>query len=241
VAWDERYLLDNQQAEAGQRFDALSVLFNPSTFRHARAVGLGVGWRVWEVGAGSSSAPAWFAEQVGSEGHVLATDIDTSWLEDDDLGYEIRRHEVGLDPPPAGPFDLVHARLVLVHVPQRAQALAAIVAGDLPKGEVLATARIAGIQAAKRCSDLIPMCHPLSLTFVDITCVVDETVPGVRLESTVRCEARTGAEMEALAGAAVAALTVVDMAKSADRWMTIEGLELVEKQGGKSGALRRPD
>jgi len=91
-----------------------------------------------------------------------------------------------------------------------AQALAAIVAGDLPKGEVLATARIAGIQAAKRCSDLIPMCHPLSLTFVDITCVVDETVPGVRLESTVRCEARTGAEMEALAGAAVAALTVVD-------------------------------
>jgi hypothetical protein len=89
VAWDERYLLDNQQAEAGQRFDALSVLFNPSTFRHARAVGLGVGWRVWEVGAGSSSAPAWFAEQVGSEGHVLATDIDTSWLEDDDLSYEI--------------------------------------------------------------------------------------------------------------------------------------------------------
>jgi cyclic pyranopterin monophosphate synthase len=122
-----------------------------------------------------------------------------------------------------------------------AQALAAIIAGNLPKGEVLATARIAGIQAAKRCSDLIPMCHPLPLTFIDITCVVDETVPGVRIESTVRCEARTGAEMEALAGAAVAALTVVDMAKSADRWMTIEGLELVEKQGGKSGALRRPE
>ena len=77
MAWDERYLLDNQQAEAGQRFDALWVLFNPSTFRHARAVGLGVGWRVWEVGAGSSSAPAWFAEQVGSEGHVLATDTST--------------------------------------------------------------------------------------------------------------------------------------------------------------------
>jgi len=137
VAWDERYLLDNQQAEAGQRFDALSVLFNPSTFRHARAVGLGVGWRVWEVGAGSSSAPAWFAEQVGSEGHVLATDIDTSWLEDDDLGYEIRRHEVGLDPPPAGPFDLVHARLVLVHVPQRAQALAAMIAALRPGGWLL--------------------------------------------------------------------------------------------------------
>lgn len=137
MAWDERYLLDNQQAEAGQRFDALSVLFNPSTFRHARAVGLEVGWRVWEVGAGSSSAPAWFAEQVGSEGHVLATDIDTSWLEDDDLGYEIRRHEVGLDPPPAGPFDLVHARLVLVHVPQRAQALAAMIAALRPGGWLL--------------------------------------------------------------------------------------------------------
>jgi len=72
VTWEEGYLLDNQQAEAGQRFDALSVLFNPSTFPHARAVGLEAGWRVWEVGAGSSSVRAWFAEQVGSEGQVLA-------------------------------------------------------------------------------------------------------------------------------------------------------------------------
>ena len=131
MAWDERYLLDNQQAEAGQRFDALSVLFNPSTFRHAREVGLGVGWRVWEVGAGSSSAPAWFAEQVGSEGHVLATDIDTSWLEDDDLGYEVRSHEVGLDPPPAGPFDLpglspaTGTSVLETTSPSRAYALAA--------------------------------------------------------------------------------------------------------------------
>ena len=126
-------------------------------------------------------------------------------------------------------------------VRMRAEALDAIVAGNLPKGDVFATARIAGIQAAKRCSDLIPMCHPLALTFVDVSCVADDQLPGLRIESTVRCEAQTGAEMEALTAVAVAALTVVDMAKSADRWMTIEGLELVEKQGGKSGAVRRPD
>ena len=121
-----------------------------------------------------------------------------------------------------------------------AQALQAIVAGNLPKGEVVATARIAGIQAAKRTSDLIPMCHPLNLTLIDVDCVPDPALPGIRIEALVRCEAKTGAEMEALAAVAVAALTVVDMAKSADHWMTIEGIELVEKRGGKSGDLRRP-
>jgi cyclic pyranopterin monophosphate synthase len=121
-----------------------------------------------------------------------------------------------------------------------AQALEAIVAGNLPKGEVIATARIAGIQAAKRTSDLIPMCHPLGLTLIDVDCVADSRLPGIRIESHVRCEGKTGAEMEALTAVAVAALTVVDMAKSADHWMTIEGLELVEKRGGKSGDLRRP-
>ena len=121
-----------------------------------------------------------------------------------------------------------------------AEALKAIVAGDLPKGEVVATARIAGIQAAKRTSDLIPMCHPLNLTLIDVDCVPDPGLPGMRIESVVRCEGKTGAEMEALTAVAVAALTVVDMAKSADHWMTIEGIELVEKRGGKSGDLRRP-
>jgi cyclic pyranopterin phosphate synthase len=121
-----------------------------------------------------------------------------------------------------------------------AEALNAIVAGNLPKGEVIATARIAGIQAAKRASDLIPMCHPLSLTLVDVDCLADRRLPGIRIESRVRCEGKTGAEMEALTAVAVAALTVIDMAKSADRWMTVEGIELVEKRGGKSGDLRRP-
>ena len=120
-------------------------------------------------------------------------------------------------------------------------ALDAIVRGNLPKGEVIGIARIAGIQAAKRTSELIPMCHPLALTMVDVLCRPDTALPGIQIESVVRCEARTGAEMEALTAVAVAALTIVDMAKSVDRWMTIGGIELVAKRGGKSGDLRRPD
>ncbi len=119
-------------------------------------------------------------------------------------------------------------------------ALDAIRAGNLPKGEVIATARIAGIQAAKRTSELIPMCHPLPLTDIQVECVLDEDLPGVRIDSIVRCEAKTGAEMEALTAVAVAALTVIDMAKSVDRWMTVEGVTLLEKRGGKSGTQRRP-
>jgi SAM-dependent methyltransferase len=133
----KKYLLDNQQVEAGQRFDALSVLFNPTTFRHVQALGLAPGWRVWEVGAGSPGVPAYLAAQVGSQGYVLATDIDTSWLGNGDAGYEVRRHDVGSDPPPAGLFDLVHARLVLVHVAHREHALAAMVAAVKPGGWVL--------------------------------------------------------------------------------------------------------
>ena len=109
-----------------------------------------------------------------------------------------------------------------------------------PKGDPLEVARIAGIMAAKRTAELIPMCHPLALTMVDVECRPDKALPGIRIESVVRCEARTGAEMEALTAVAVAALTIVDMAKSVDRWMTIGGIELVAKRGGKSGDLRRP-
>jgi cyclic pyranopterin monophosphate synthase len=125
-------------------------------------------------------------------------------------------------------------------VKMSAAALDAIVRGNLPKGEVIGTARIAGIQAAKRTSELIPMCHPLALTMVDVECRPDKALPGIWIESVVRCEARTGAEMEALTAVAVAALTIVDMAKSVDRWMTIGQIELVAKRGGKSGDLRRP-
>lgn len=119
--------------EAGQRFDALSELFNASTFRHLSAVGLKPGWRVWEVGAGGPSVPSWLAEQVGPDGRVLATDIDTAWMPEAGR-FDVRRHDVGVDPPPMGPFDLVHARLVLAHVSERDQALTAMVSVLRPGG-----------------------------------------------------------------------------------------------------------
>jgi SAM-dependent methyltransferase len=138
VAGDGGYLLDNQQAEAGLRFDALATLFNPSTFRHVDALGIAGGWRCWEVGAGGASIPSWLAERVGPAGRVLATDIDVSWMTADaDAGYAVRRHDVGVDPPPGDGFDLVHARLVLVHVPQRAAALSAMVSALRPGGWLL--------------------------------------------------------------------------------------------------------
>lgn len=130
---DQGYLLDNQQAEAGQRFDALAELFDPVTFRHLSAVGLAAGWRCWEVGAGGPSVPAWLAQQVGSSGRVVATEIDTGWLRQPG-DFEVRTHDVGADEPLAGPFDLIHARLVLVHVTQRQKALASMVSALAPGG-----------------------------------------------------------------------------------------------------------
>lgn len=102
---DEGYLLANSEAQAGHRLDALSLLFNPGTFRRAHALGLGSGWRVWEVGAGGPSVPSWLAEQVGPTGQVLATDIDTSRLGVESRRYQVRRHDVGREPAPTGPFD----------------------------------------------------------------------------------------------------------------------------------------
>lgn len=132
---DEGYLLDNRQSQAGTRLGALAELFDPSTFRHLCLTGIAPGWRCWEVGAGGASVPAWLAERVGPAGSVLATDIDTSWL--DGAGgpvLEVRRHDVGLDEPPATGLDLVHARLVLTHVPARERALASMVAALRPGG-----------------------------------------------------------------------------------------------------------
>jgi SAM-dependent methyltransferase len=133
---DEGYLLDNRQEEAGRRFDAFAELFDPATFRRLRAIGLAPGWHVWEAGAGGRSVPTWLARQVGAAGRVLATDIDTSRLRDVP-GIEVLRHDVGLDPAPAGPFDLVHARLLLVHVPDRERALAEMVAALKPGGRLV--------------------------------------------------------------------------------------------------------
>lgn len=125
-------------------------------------------------------------------------------------------------------------------VRMQAATLAAITAGSLPKGDVVSVARVAGIQAAKRTSELIPLCHPLPLSLVEVHCIPDPALPGIRIESRVRCTARTGAEMEALTAAAVTALTIYDMAKRLDRWMTIDAIRLESKSGGKSGTVARP-
>lgn len=106
-----------------------------------------------------------------------------------------------------------------------------------PKGDPLEVARIAGIQAAKRTAELIPMCHPLPLTHADVDVRVEER--GVRIEASVSTAAQTGVEMEALTAAAVAALTVYDMTKALDKSITIEKVRLLEKTGGKSGLYRR--
>ncbi|MEV6318615.1 methyltransferase domain-containing protein [Streptomyces sp. NPDC051776] len=135
---DEGYLLDNRQVEAGTRFDALSALFDASTFRHFDAVGIDEGWQCWEVGAGGPTVAAWLAERVGPRGRVLATDIDISWTETAAAeGVEVLRHDVALDEPPAGAFDLVHARLVLVHVADRDAALRSMVKALRPGGWLL--------------------------------------------------------------------------------------------------------
>ena len=131
---DEGYLLDNQQAEAGRRFDALSELFDPWTFRHLAAVGVAAGWVCWEVGAGGASVPAWLAEQVGPSGRVLASDLDTGWMPLQSNAFEVLRHDVGVEPPPAGNFDLVHARLLLTHVPGRIAAIASMARALRPGG-----------------------------------------------------------------------------------------------------------
>ena len=117
--------------------------------------------------------------------------------------------------------------------------LALLRAGDLPKGDVLGTARVAGIMAAKRTSELIPLCHPLLLTKVAVEFEFDEVASAVEITATVRCRGQTGVEMEALTAVSVAALTIYDMAKAVERGMVISNIRLLEKRGGKSGVWER--
>ncbi len=109
------------------------------------------------------------------------------------------------------------------------------------KGDVLAVARIAGIQAAKKCSDFIPLCHPLMLEAVDVSFDIDQTVSQIAVTATCRVSGKTGVEMEALTAASVAALTIYDMCKSIDKTMVIGELTLWEKHGGRTGTYRRSD
>ena len=112
--------------------------------------------------------------------------------------------------------------------------------GAVVKGDVLNTARVAGIMAAKRTSELIPLCHPVALDNVAIDFELLDELPGLRVVATARSRGVTGVEMEALTAASVAALTVIDMLKSIDRWISVEELRLMEKSGGRGGVLARP-
>jgi len=118
------------------------------------------------------------------------------------------------------------------------ETVALIRAGDAKKGDVLGTARLAGIMAAKRTHELIPLCHPLLLTKVKVECELDDALPGVRVAAEVAVTGQTGVEMEALTAVSVACLTLYDMVKAADRGMRIEGIRLMQKSGGRSGEYR---
>jgi cyclic pyranopterin phosphate synthase len=120
------------------------------------------------------------------------------------------------------------------------ETLQAILAGAAKKGDVIATARIAGIMAAKRTHELIPLCHPLPVSKIAVDVTPDRALPGLVVRGTVSVAAQTGVEMEALTAVAVACLTIYDMAKALDRAMRIEGVRLIEKKGGRSGHYRAP-
>ncbi|WOS64305.1 cyclic pyranopterin monophosphate synthase MoaC [Sinorhizobium fredii] len=124
-------------------------------------------------------------------------------------------------------------------VRMRPETLALILEGNAKKGDVIGTARLAGIMAAKQTSSLIPLCHPLMLTKVSVDIVPDDALPGLRVEAIAKLKGRTGVEMEALTAVSIACLTIYDMAKAADREMEIGGICLVSKSGGRSGDYRR--
>ena len=124
------------------------------------------------------------------------------------------------------------------YVLMRPETLDLIREGNARKGDVIGTARLAGIMAAKRTADLIPLCHPLMLTKVAVEIAEDPALPGLRVTATAKLTGRTGVEMEALTAVSVACLTIYDMAKAADKSMEIGGIRLVEKTGGKSGPYR---
>ncbi|HEY0776534.1 MAG TPA: cyclic pyranopterin monophosphate synthase MoaC, partial [Gemmatirosa sp.] len=120
-------------------------------------------------------------------------------------------------------------------------ALALVRDNAVAKGDVLGVARVAGVMAAKRTADLVPLCHPVPLSDLQVDLVLDEALPGIRVETTARTTAPTGVEMEAIVAATVALVTVYDMVKAADRAMTITDVRLLEKAGGRSGHWRRDD
>ena len=133
--------------------------------------------------------------------------------------------------------DTARAAVARGTVRMQPETLALIQSGGVAKGDVIAVARLAGILAAKRTHELIPLCHPLALTHIDVVITPDEARNALEIEATVRTTGKTGVEMEALTAVTLAALTVYDMCKAVDRGMRIEGLLLARKRGGKSGEI----
>ena len=146
-----------------------------------------------------------------------------------DEGGRARMVDVGAKPVTA------RAATAAVEVRMQAATLRRIRDNDLAKGDVLGVARIAAIQAAKRCDELIPLCHTLPLDTLDVAFTLDEALPGVKIETRAKTQARTGVEMEAMTAAAVAALSIYDMCKALDRGLLIDNLRLLRKEGGRSG------
>jgi SAM-dependent methyltransferase len=133
-----RYVLDNAAPETPARFSALADLYDATTIRHLERIGVAHGWQCWEIGAGPGSIALWLADRCGPDGSVLATDIDTRFLDENSRpNLEVRQHDVVSDPLPGQTFDLIHARLVLVHLPEREQALDRMIASLKPGGWLL--------------------------------------------------------------------------------------------------------
>lgn len=141
----------------------------------------------------------------------------------------------------SGKDDTVRIALAEGYVRMKPETLAIIREGNAKKGDVIGTARIAGIMAAKQTSNLIPLCHPLMLSKVTVDIADDPDLPGLRVEATVKLTGKTGVEMEALTAVSVTCLTIYDMAKAVDKTMEIGGIRVMKKSGGKSGDFRHPE
>ena len=128
------YLLDSAATQTGQRFSGLEATFDGATFRYLAATGVGAGWSCWEIAAGGGSIARWLAEQVVPGGCVLATDLEIKWMPAEPAAVRVARHDVASDPVPENAHDLIHARLVLVHLPERDRVLTALAAALRPGG-----------------------------------------------------------------------------------------------------------
>ena len=141
----------------------------------------------------------------------------------------------------SGKAPTLREAIAIGQVRMQAKTFAAIQQGNAPKGDVLATARIAGIMAAKQTAQLIPLCHPLSLHKIELQITPDPQLPGYQIQASVRTKAETGVEMEAMTAVSIAALTLYDMAKALEKSICIEGIRLLYKTGGKSGNYQHED